>query len=234
MIMIRMLTLMNRCPGTHRDQSATTAASCYRAGSRLLRATIDTGWLYLLAGLALISAAVLIPPADNLVQLEYQKAVLEQQELSALDMLEAYDRFQDEVMAEDPVLIERLAAAYFNQIPGDREPLAIVGISLDARIDQWISDTIVPRDPVPWPTYKNTFLRRWCSPLALTSPHEAITSHDRPLEAADRAGTADSITAQPTPSDALLRPNPRRLWIIAAGAILALTGLLIGKPTNSH
>lgn len=196
---------------------------------RLLRAVIDPGWLFLLTGLALISAAILIPPADTLAQLDYQTAVLEQDELAALDMLEAYCRFQDEVIDADPVLVERLAAAYFNQIPSDAEALAIVGVSLDARVDQWISDTIVPRDPVPAPEYKNTILRRWCSPVALT------TRHDDPLIVATTTTTTTSeYEATPTPSDASLRPNPRRLWVIGAGAVLALTGLLLNKPTDTN
>lgn len=83
-------------------------------------APFDPGWLYLLAGIALLAATVLIPAFDELAEVRWQRdraLALERHRLERLqrhtDYLEALDR-------QEPSLVLALAASQLNQIPEGR------------------------------------------------------------------------------------------------------------------
>ncbi|MBL9032922.1 MAG: hypothetical protein JNM80_14595 [Phycisphaerae bacterium] len=150
--------------------------------SRAPIAYLDPGWLYLLAGLALLGATVLIPALEELAQVRHERDRALALERHRLARLERYEGYAEAVRREDPSLVIALAAAQLNQIPDNRtlviEPL-----------DQARGATVFAGLEPP--------------PLVLP---------DRPR--------VDSILQRWTTSDSA------RPWLIAAGAVCLLVGLL--------
>jgi len=140
-----------------------------RRGSTPRRAFMDAGWLFLLAGAALVVAVVLIPPADDLANLRHQRDRLEARLRHERDRLEAYGAFLEALESRDPALVRRLAAAHLNLIPENADPIAMIAESsdgLDAAVEDWIAGTLPPLDRPAAPDRKPSLLRR----LA-TGPH---------------------------------------------------------------
>ena len=106
---------------------------------------IDTGWLFILAGGVIVSAMLLIPPTDDLAQLQIQREQLQAQVNAEEHRAEAYQSFRDALENEDPMLVRRLAVSELNLIPDDVEPIAMLVESsdgLDASVDDWIEETL--------------------------------------------------------------------------------------------
>lgn len=85
---------------------------------------LDAGWLFLLPGLALLSATVLIPAYQDLLDARWSRdraAVIEQ---NRLDRLNRYGTYLDALSREDPSVVKSLAASQLNMIPESFEPLA--------------------------------------------------------------------------------------------------------------
>lgn len=122
----------------------------------------DPGWLFLLSGLVMLTAIILLPPSDDLVGLEYKHQLLIDQQHHALDRLEAYTNFLEALDNEDPVLVRRLAATHLNRIPANSEPVAMIGSDLDASVERWIAGTLPVSRDIPVPEFKDTYLRRIC------------------------------------------------------------------------
>lgn len=121
---------------------------------------VDAGWLYLLAGAALVSSMVLIGPADDLVQLRYRRDRLGALEDDAIAKLQAYETFLEAIDEADPMLVRRLAAAQLNLIPESSKPIGLIGAELDAHVDDWITETLPPPLDVAPPKVKDSWLRR--------------------------------------------------------------------------
>lgn len=85
---------------------------------------MDAGWLFLLPGVALLAAAILLPPADDLADARLQRdrmLAIEQHRLARLERYEQYIALLD---AKDPVLYQSLAAQQLGLVPNDRRALA--------------------------------------------------------------------------------------------------------------
>ena len=81
---------------------------------------LDPGWLYMLAGLALLAATVLIPATDDLgeVQLQRDRALaIERHQQRRVDN---YGEYLEALKREEPPLVMALAASQLNQIPASR------------------------------------------------------------------------------------------------------------------
>ncbi len=133
-----------------------TKASACQAGLRRL----DAGWLYLLAGAALVSSMVLIGPADDLAQLRHRRDRLAGLESDAISRLQAYETFLEALDDADPMLVRRLAAAQLNLIPENVKPIGLIGVELDAHVDDWILEALPPPTVVDPPQVKDSWLRR--------------------------------------------------------------------------
>lgn len=131
-------------------------ASACQAGLRRL----DAGWLYLLAGAALVSSMVLIGPADDLAQLRHRRDRLAGLESDAITRLQAYETFLEALDDADPMLVRRLAAAQLNLIPESVKPIGLIGVELDAHVDDWIHEALPPPTVVDPPQVKDSWLRR--------------------------------------------------------------------------
>jgi len=106
---------------THSNDAA--ADSPAREASGL----IDPGWLFLVAGLALIGATVLIPAADDLQHAQYLRDSALRVQEHREKRLEAYQGFHEAVKSQDRSLVMSLAASQLNQIPADRAPIPGMG-----------------------------------------------------------------------------------------------------------
>lgn len=90
-------------------------------------ALIDPGWLFVVAGLAIMGATLLIPAADDLAHAQYLRDAARSVETHREQRLKAYEEYYDALKTQDRSLVMSLAASQLNQIPADRSP--IPGIS---------------------------------------------------------------------------------------------------------
>lgn len=86
---------------------------------------LDPGWLYLIAGLALIGATVLVGAADNLQDVQWQRNRALALEAHRLERLRRYDAYLDALDRHDPDLVLALTASELNELPVDRAPLQL-------------------------------------------------------------------------------------------------------------
>jgi len=86
-------------------------------------AVFDPGWLFLLAGLALLGATVLIPAADELSEVRLQRDRALVLEAHRVARISRYDDYLAALNREEPSLIMALAESQLNQIPQGRQPI---------------------------------------------------------------------------------------------------------------
>lgn len=111
---------------------------------------LDPGWLFTLAGLAVMVASALLPAERDLHELRQQLAALEFREAYNTQRLQAYDRFMKDLKAHDPALLRRLAASQLNLMPEDVEPL-LMATSIESTVSDWIEATVPQEDYLPVP-----------------------------------------------------------------------------------
>ncbi len=144
---------------------------------------VDPGWLFLMAGLALLGATVLIPAAEDLADARWKRDAALSYERHRLDRLERYQGYLDAVVRREPALVMTLAQSQLGLMPADRGLLStpndsrVRSVSVFPALEPPPLDLPEPRPPT------NSRLARW-----------AMSSH--------------------------------RLWLIAAGAVFVLVGLL--------
>jgi hypothetical protein len=119
---------------------------------------IDPGWPFVLAGLALLIAGVLIPAQRELHELRGQQKLVEADEIRLYARLEAYDRFLNDLRASDPDLVRRLAIAQLNMVPKGEQSLLLTP-GLNQTVAQWIDESVPPVAIEPEP-YPDTLLGR--------------------------------------------------------------------------
>jgi hypothetical protein len=117
-----------------------------------LTATIrlDCGWLYVLAGLALCAAGVLVPARRDLEDLRRQRDRLADEREIGQERAEAYETFLQLLADDDPALVRRLAAAQLNLVPADETPV-LVAASRTATVTDWIDRNVRAQRVEPQP-----------------------------------------------------------------------------------
>ncbi|MEX2219609.1 MAG: hypothetical protein WD749_12720 [Phycisphaerales bacterium] len=155
-------------------------------GERPPIALLDPGWLYLLAGISLLAATVVIPALGDLddVQLERDRLLAIEQHRG--DRLIRYRDYLDTLERQEPQLVMALAASQLNLIPQGRTIALQTPDLLTApqRAGLIFASLEPPPLVLPEPRPRGSLLERW------------------------------------TGSDAV------RPWLIAAGALCLLMGLL--------
>jgi len=120
---------------------------------------LDPGWLFVLAGLALVLTAAVIPSGRERRALEAQATELKRQEAANFAVLGAYAQFVQELEDRDPALLRRLAAAQLNMIPKGETPV-LMASTVNASVPEWVESTVeIPTsesEPIP-----DTLLARW-------------------------------------------------------------------------
>ncbi len=143
---------------------------------------VDPGWLFLLAGLAILAATVIVPAQMDLRKARWLRDRALAVEAHRQQRLERYREYLSAIENKEPSLVLSLAASQLNMIPADRE--AIPGSAHPLR------------DASVFPALE---------PPALELPeYHAV----------------DSLLVRWTTDD------HKRLWLIGAGALCVLVGLL--------
>ncbi|MHC4210568.1 MAG: hypothetical protein ACYSWT_12730 [Planctomycetota bacterium] len=102
---------------------------------------LDCGWLYVLAGLALCAAGVLVPARRDLEDLRRQRDRLADERAIGQERADAYETFLQLLADDDPALLRRLAAAQLNLVPADETPV-LVAASRTATVTDWIDRNV--------------------------------------------------------------------------------------------
>jgi hypothetical protein len=108
---------------------------------------LDPGWLFLLAGVTIIGATVLIPAVDDLAEARWQRERALTQERRREDRLQNYQRYLDALQSGNQQLALSLAASELNLIPADRDPLP--GLSRGVSDSATIFNALEPA-PIIW------------------------------------------------------------------------------------
>ena len=119
---------------------------------------IDPGWPFVIAGLLLLVAGVLIPAQRDLHELRNSLAIHKAVEDRTVRQLAAYDRFLTDLDAAEPQLVNRLAASQLNLMPKDERSMLLVP-TLNSTVTDWIEDS----EPMVMPittAYPDTLLSR--------------------------------------------------------------------------
>ena len=119
---------------------------------------IDPGWPFVIAGLLLLVAGVLIPAQRDLQELRNTLEIHRALEDQSIRQLAAYDRFLNDLDHGDEQLVGRLAASQLNLMPKDERSMLLVP-TLNATVTQWIEDSEPAILPNP-PAYPDTLLSR--------------------------------------------------------------------------
>lgn len=81
---------------------------------------LDPGWLYLLGGIALIAATILIPAIRDLDDVRHQRDRALALEQHRLERLRRYGDYLAALERREPALVMALAASQLNKIPQGR------------------------------------------------------------------------------------------------------------------
>lgn len=108
-------------PTSHTASSSAVSAP---PASGRRQVAFDPGWLFLLAGLGLIGASILIPAVDALRQARWLRDQARVIEHHRLERIARHEEFLAALREQDPTVSLALAASQLNQIPADRNPLA--------------------------------------------------------------------------------------------------------------
>ena len=119
----------------------------------------DPGWLFLVAGLALIVCAAVIPEAEKVHSMRNQLQTIRFAEQHNFARMAACSRFLDDLKAGDQGLVRRLAASQLNLMPRGETAL-LIATSIDATPSDWIEASVIPPVYEPDP-YPDTLLARW-------------------------------------------------------------------------
>ncbi len=123
---------------------------------------IDAGWLFLVAGLALLAATVLIPAADDLAEARWRRDRAVAVENYRVRRLENYSDFLDALARQDQTLVLSLAATQLNLAPENRVPMldpAELGTH-SASVFPALEPAFIPAPPPKRPA---STLQRWAT-----------------------------------------------------------------------
>ncbi len=81
---------------------------------------LDSGWLFVLAGVGLLAATVILPAMDELAEVRIQRDRALAIEHHKSLRLKSYQEYLGAVEREEPALVMALAASQLNQIPQGR------------------------------------------------------------------------------------------------------------------
>lgn len=119
----------------------------------------DPGWLFLLAGLALVLSAAVIPSSREMHALATQLEELRQVERMNDAVRSAFERLLRELEEGDPALLRRLAASQLNVIPKGETPI-LMASSANAGVAEWV-ESAVEAEPFVADPPPHTLLAQW-------------------------------------------------------------------------
>lgn len=152
---------------------------------------LDPGWLFLIAGMAVVACTVLLPAQRSLDNARWERDRAAAIERHRVERLERYAAYLDALNRSDESVLLSLAATQLNKLPEDRIPL----------------------DMPP--------------EVSLTSASVFPTLEPDPLALPPRPERA----RKPSLLESLTIGNTSRLWLMAAGLVCIVWGLL---PATTH
>jgi hypothetical protein len=150
---------------TPQPPSTPPAAAQPSAPSAFTRVRIkpgfDPGWLFVLAGLAMLGATALIPAHEDLKDARWNRDRVLLVEKHREQRLTRYQEYIDAVDRQEPSLVLSLAATQLNQIPQERSP--IPGMPAVSEGDASVFPSLEPPPlKLPGPRPKtDSLLTRW-------------------------------------------------------------------------
>jgi hypothetical protein len=130
-------------------------------------ALFDPGWLFLIAGIAVLVATVLIPAADELGEVRLQRDRALALERHRAERISRYEAYLQALEAQEPSLVMALAQSQLNQIPQGRAliierpaPLIGAGAAVSASV---FADLEPPPPKLPERARVDSVLQRWAS-----------------------------------------------------------------------
>jgi hypothetical protein len=115
--------------------------------------------LFLIAGIALVVSAALIPEAEKVHAMRTQLSAIKAGEKHNFARMEACARFLDDLKAGDQGLVRRLAASQLNLMPRG-ETAILIATSIDTTPSDWIEASVPPPE-FDAEEYPDTLLSRW-------------------------------------------------------------------------
>lgn len=120
----------------------------------------DPGWLFIVAGVAIVAASVLIPARQDVVRAQWQRDRAIASERFHAERLGNYSTYLDAVHRHDPTVVVSLAATQLNLIPAGKQVMLSPGdLSLPP------ADVFAQLEPtftdVPAPTPPRSLLQKW-------------------------------------------------------------------------
>jgi hypothetical protein len=97
--------------------------------------------LFILAGLAVCAAGVILPAENDLQSLQRQLDQLRAEEVRAYARLKAHSDFMDQVDRADPALVTRLAATQLRLLPASDRPILLAKAE-SPPVTAWIDGTV--------------------------------------------------------------------------------------------
>lgn len=152
---------------------------------------LDPGWLFLIAGMAVVACTVLLPAQRSLDNARWERDRAAAIERHRVERLERYAAYLDALNRSDESVLLSLAATQLNKLPEDRIPL----------------------DMPP--------------EVSMTSASVFPTLEPDPLLLPPRPERA----RKPSLLESLTIGNTSRLWLLAAGLVCIVWGLL---PATTH
>lgn len=123
---------------------------------------IDPGWLFLLAGAAVIAVTVLIPAVDDLSEAKWHRDRARAVEQYRSQRLGNYSLYLDALSRREPTLVMSLAATQLNLAPADKLPM--LDLSERGLPDATVWAGLEPElAKVPSPPRPNSMLQRWAT-----------------------------------------------------------------------
>lgn len=148
-----MADLSSRCAfitpaeGSEDIGDSASVTPMYRAMTRA-NTIFDSGWLYVISGLGMLAAVILVPAADDLNALKEQEAQLK----ARLDLqntrLARYSQFKAAIDRKDPVVVRRLVAAQLNLGDPKRTPVLVRLTPNRGNVFSWIEPHEAGKDMV--------------------------------------------------------------------------------------
>lgn len=119
----------------------------------------DPTWLFLVAGVALLAATVLVAAQDDVEEAQHLRDQVLAVETHRETRLNNYKEFLAALDEKQPALVQSLASSQLNQIPADRA--AIPGTVQDNTVDASVFPALEPQPVVlPVRTRVDSTLRR--------------------------------------------------------------------------
>ncbi len=105
------------------------------------RGFLDAGWLFVLAGLAVCGAALLVPAQQDLASVMSKRDQLEVHSMASMRQLMAYDAVLQGLQDQDPQLMRRLTANQLNLLPEGDTPILLDPERADGSFDRWVRES---------------------------------------------------------------------------------------------